>query len=63
MAVQTISGVITVSWFDFLKKRRETQSLITQMIVNQSSPEDPLGSYTGKPTEPGETPTQDADDL
>ncbi|MBQ5840519.1 MAG: hypothetical protein IIW40_01035 [Clostridia bacterium] len=24
---------------------------------------DPLGSYTGVPLEPGETPVQDADDL
>lgn len=24
---------------------------------------DPLGSYTGTPTETNETPTQDADDL
>lgn len=24
---------------------------------------DPLGSYTGRPLDPEETPTQDADDL
>lgn len=27
------------------------------------SPADPNGSYTGKPLDPHETPTQDADDL
>ncbi len=26
-------------------------------------PQDPLGSYTGRPMEPGEKPVQDADDL
>lgn len=26
-------------------------------------PSDPLGSYTGRPADPRETPQQDADDL
>ena len=33
-----------------------------KQIFPSPSPNDPLGSYTGKPIE-GEVPTQDADDL
>ena len=32
-------------------------------ITLPPSKEDPMGSYTGVPVTPGETPTQDADDL
>ena len=34
-----------------------------QKISNPPSDTDPLGSYTGVPADPGDIPTQDADDL
>ena len=34
-----------------------------QKISNPPSSTDPLGSYTGVLADPGEVPTQDADDL
>lgn len=34
-------------------------------LLEQEAPSktDPLGSYTGRPEDPGEVPVQDADDL
>lgn len=52
-----------MSFLDLFKKPKEKPDKITSMIQAQKSTIDPLGSYTGVPTEPGEKPTQDADDL
>lgn len=38
------------------KRKRDKKSLF-------ESKNDPLGSYTGKPSDPYEMPVQDADDL
>ena len=32
-------------------------------VSEDNAATDPLGSWTGSPADPGETPTQDADDL
>lgn len=40
-------------------KNRAVRAIIDQI----ASKTDPLGSYTGRPEQPGETPVQDADDL
>jgi len=37
--------------------------LLQSMINRAPSKEDPNGSYTGLPMEPGEVPVQDVDDL
>ena len=34
-----------------------------EIAKEQQSPNDPLGSWTGVPADPFETPVQDADDL
>ena len=39
---------------------RKLKKLLGQTVPSKT---DPLGSYTGKPEEPGEAPVQDADDL
>ena len=37
---------------------------VAQAFLDKGSLEtDPLGSWTGTPADPGETPTQDVDDL
>lgn len=43
------------------KPRREDAA--RQIVRIPSSDCDPLGSWTGKPREPGEIPEQDSDDL
>lgn len=50
------------------KKQKSAHSAIqnsaVRAIVQQPpSPTDPNGSYTGRPANPNERPTQDADDL
>ena len=44
-------------------KKQNGKTAPEQRITMPASNEDPMGSYTGKPTTPGEVPTQDADDL
>ena len=49
-----------------MKKRRDPILLQESgMVYQQGSPGtvDPMGSYTGVPENPWETPVQDADDL
>lgn len=49
----------------YMKKEPETHAeAVIRSIVNEpASDTDPLGSYTGHPTDEGEIPVQDADDL
>jgi hypothetical protein len=59
-------GMITRKGGIFMKKRRDPILLQESgMVYQQGSPTavDPLGSYTGVPENPWETPVQDADDL
>lgn len=46
-----------------ISEKQNGKTAPTQKITMPPSHEDPLGSYTGVPTTPGEVPTQDADDL
>ncbi|MFI3312503.1 MAG: hypothetical protein R3Y62_01315 [Eubacteriales bacterium] len=52
-----------------MKKRKSKQektpmeAAMEVVKANMSSDTDPEGSYTGVPQNPGEIPTQDADDL
>lgn len=40
-----------------------TQKVLSKIVPKNSSNTDPNGSYTGKPVNHWEKPTQDADDL
>ena len=44
-------------------EQKNIRSAAVRAIVEQASKTDPMGSYTGRPLEDGETPVQDADDL
>lgn len=44
------------------KQPKQTDSPHMKITMPPSS-QDPLGSYTGNPIYPDQTPTQDADDL
>ncbi len=61
-----------ISKEDYLKKYKKNYSApqaeskvdaVISEASNMDSRFDPNGSYTGKPLEPGDVPTQDADDL
>ncbi len=39
------------------------QQIVNDYVLESSNETDPLGSYTGKPLNPEDLPTQDADDL
>ena len=46
------------------KRRNQPQSDAVEQMINEApSPTDPLGSWTGKPSDEYEVPAQDADDL
>ena len=45
-------------------EQKNIRSAAVRAIVEQAaSKTDPMGSYTGRPLEDGETPVQDADDV
>ena len=45
------------------KKQQKIKEKVTRVIGDKYSKNDPMGSYTGKPCDPGTIPVQDADDL
>lgn len=45
------------------RRRVRVRRVAERMASQPSSPTDPDGSYTGRPTNPWERPVQDADDL
>ena len=45
------------------KKQTKTNEVVNAFVRKSSLRQDSLGSYTGKPRDPGDVPTQDADDL
>ena len=46
------------------KHRDQPQSNAVEQMINEApSSTDPLGSWTGKPSDEYESPVQDADDL
>lgn len=50
-----------------MKRKRKIPIFFTSGSLMESQPEqiaaDPMGSYTGVPSDPAEKPVQDADDL
>lgn len=47
----------------FGKKQPEADPMEIARTLRANQEADPLGSWTGTPADPGETPQQDADDL
>lgn len=43
--------------------KKTIPNIVEDMSKNPPSQTDPLGMYTGVPSEPDEVPVQDADDL
>ena len=48
-----------------MEKKKDTLAVIPPLLRSNFYPPiaDPMGSYTGIPSDPFETPVQDADDL
>lgn len=46
-----------------MKETKNQKNKDKETLKQKPSKTDPLGSYTGVPKDPEDTPTQDADDL